>query len=135
MNKSFRDRLKEIDNPPFVKVPLREVIISEEDFLKKLKKGAYKHLFNGGEICTNVSIPKLITEKKSIVEIDFLKEKEMLIKSRPKKSALENGLDLLEVKEKIGHGGFLKWINECFPWSRETARRMMKLAEKHKKEI
>ena len=67
MTKSFRDRLKEIDNPPFVKVPLREVIISEEDFLKKLKKGAYKHLFNGGEIYTNGSFTKPITDILSFI--------------------------------------------------------------------
>lgn len=45
---------------------------------------------------------------------------------------IKNGRNLLEVKVRVGHGNFLKWLEGAFPWIRYTANRMMQVAESFK---
>lgn len=65
-------------------------------------------------------------------DTEFLKSKELSIKVRTSQTIFENGRDLLEAKEKVGHGNFLKWVEGCFPWSYRTAKRMMEVADNFK---
>ena len=62
----------------------------------------------------------------------FLKGKEEVIKSRTAQTVIENGRDLLEAKERVGHGNFLKWVEGVFPWSQQTAVKMMRVADEFK---
>lgn len=39
------------------------------------------------------------------------------------------GQKLIEVKTKLGHGNFLKWLEVEFQWSWDTAKRFMRVAE------
>jgi hypothetical protein len=59
MTQSFRDKLKERKNPVHVEVPLRKVIISDEDYLKKLINGDYAHLFPESNSCCEIVIKTL----------------------------------------------------------------------------
>ena len=43
--------------------------------------------------------------------------------------SIENGRDLLEVKERLEHGQFQKWVEGNFPWSYRTAVNMMNVAK------
>src|SRR4030043_525908 len=45
---------------------------------------------------------------------------------------IENGKDLIEAKEKVGHGNFQKWVDLCFDQGYRTAHRWMLVAEKFK---
>ncbi len=65
----------------------------------------------------------------NIQDVEFLKSKELSIKVRTSQTIFENGRDLLEAKEKVGHGNFLKWVEGCFPWSQDTANRYMNVAK------
>jgi hypothetical protein len=56
---------------------------------------------------------------------DFVLGKEQVIKNRTTMMVLENGRDLISVKERIGHGLFSKWVEHCFPWKIRTAEKMM----------
>lgn len=56
-------------------------------------------------------------------------QKETAIKARTAQTIIENGRDLMEVKERLEHGQFQKWIEANFPWSVKTARQMMKAAD------
>jgi hypothetical protein len=39
------------------------------------------------------------------------------------------GQKLIEIKEKLGHGSFLTWLEAEFTWTERTARRFMSVAE------
>ena len=63
----------------------------------------------------------------------FLAQKAGEVKSRMQRSALDVlaiGTALLEVKARIGHGSFLRWIESEFSMSDRTARRFMAVAER-----
>lgn len=61
---------------------------------------------------------------------EFVKAKELSIKARTSQTIWENGRDLLEVKERLEHGQFQKWVEGNFPWSLPTAERMIQVAER-----
>jgi hypothetical protein len=42
---------------------------------------------------------------------------------------IETGHDLLEMKELLGHGQFLKWLHAEFAWAERTARNYMSAAQ------
>jgi hypothetical protein len=46
--------------------------------------------------------------------------------------ARETGILLLSVKERIGHGGFLKWQSENLRFSHDKASQLMTLARSHR---
>ena len=68
----------------------------------------------------------------SIETREFVKGKELSIKARTSQTIWENGRDLLEVKERLEHGQFQKWVEGNFPWSYATATRFMNVAETFK---
>lgn len=43
------------------------------------------------------------------------------------------GQKLIEVKEKLGHGRFVMWLNTEFNWSKSTAQRFMQVARQFKR--
>ncbi len=43
------------------------------------------------------------------------------------------GQKLIEVKEKLGHGRFVTWLNTEFNWSKSTAQRFMQVARQFKR--
>jgi hypothetical protein len=43
---------------------------------------------------------------------------------------IEIGQRLIEVKEKLGHGNFIPWLESEFDWGRSTAHKFMSVAEK-----
>ena len=43
------------------------------------------------------------------------------------------GQKLIEVKEKLGHGRFLIWLNTEFNWSKSAAQRFMQVARQFKR--
>jgi hypothetical protein len=63
---------------------------------------------------------------------DFVLGKEQVIKNRTTMMILENGRDLISVKERIGHGLFSKWVEHCFPWTLRTAEKMMNVVLRFK---
>ena len=48
---------------------------------------------------------------------------------RTAQGIVEIGQKLIEVKEKLGHGRFLGWLQAEFAWTDETARRFMNVAQ------
>ena len=50
--------------------------------------------------------------------------------SRMVRDIIETGQDLIEVKKRIGHGKFLKWMDAEFKMTERTAQRFMAVAEK-----
>lgn len=46
------------------------------------------------------------------------------------KLLLDTGRDLLEIKERLGHGHFGKWLKAEFDWTERTAERYMQAAER-----
>lgn len=60
---------------------------------------------------------------------EFVKNKELSIKARTSQTIWENGRDLLEVKERLEHGQFQKWVEANFPWSIDTAERFIQVAQ------
>lgn len=44
---------------------------------------------------------------------------------------IEIGKNLIEVKQAIGHGNWLPWLDSEFGWSRNTASRFIKIAESY----
>lgn len=48
---------------------------------------------------------------------------------RTAQGIVEVGQKLIEVKEKLGHGRFLDWLEAEFEWTHETARRFMTVAQ------
>jgi predicted nucleic acid-binding Zn-ribbon protein len=56
---------------------------------------------------------------------DFLRGKEQAIKGRTAQTIIENGHDLQDAQDRVGHGQFTIWIEGCFPWSRSAAYKMM----------
>ena len=56
---------------------------------------------------------------------------EIRIKARTGMTVVENGRDLLAVKESIGHGKFTEWLGSWFPSGETTARKWMRIAEKY----
>jgi len=68
----------------------------------------------------------------SVETQEFIKAKELAIKARTSQTIWENGRDLLEVKERLEHGQFQKWIEANFPWSYRTVKRFMEVAETFK---
>jgi hypothetical protein len=55
--------------------------------------------------------------------------------SRTGKDIVEIGRELIEVKERIGHGKFLPWIDREFGMSEWTARNFMRVADRFKSGI
>ncbi|NCC25915.1 MAG: DUF3102 domain-containing protein [Deltaproteobacteria bacterium] len=66
----------------------------------------------------------------SLPDQDFLTETAERIKSRSAKTIVENGLDLLQAKDRVGHGHFTAWVETELPWSMRTAQRMMQAAKR-----
>jgi Protein of unknown function (DUF3102) len=50
------------------------------------------------------------------------------VRERHRASIVETGRDLIAVKERLGHGHFIDWIEAEFGWSRFTADRFMNVA-------
>ena len=48
---------------------------------------------------------------------------------RTAQGIVEVGQKLVEVKQKLGHGRFLDWLEAEFEWTHETARRFMTVAQ------
>src|SRR3954468_8151062 len=42
---------------------------------------------------------------------------------------IETGRDLLAIKERLGHGWFLAWLQAEFAWTDRTARNYMQVVE------
>ncbi|MFZ1414937.1 MAG: DUF3102 domain-containing protein, partial [Defluviicoccus sp.] len=53
------------------------------------------------------------------------------IKARTVVTVIENGRDLLEVKNALGHGLFTQWLAQTFPFTARTAQRWMTAAEQY----
>jgi hypothetical protein len=53
------------------------------------------------------------------------------IKARTVVTVIENGRDLLEVKNALGHGLFAQWLAQTFPFTERTAQRWMNAAEQY----
>ncbi|MFZ1415614.1 MAG: DUF3102 domain-containing protein, partial [Defluviicoccus sp.] len=53
------------------------------------------------------------------------------IKARTVVTVIENGRDLLEVKNALGHGLFTQWLALTFPFTERTAQRWMNAAERY----
>ena len=53
------------------------------------------------------------------------------IKARTVVTVIENGRDLLEVKNALGHGLFTQWLAQTFPFTERTAQRWMNAAEQY----
>ena len=53
------------------------------------------------------------------------------IKARTVVTVIENGRDLLEVKNALGHGLFTQWLAQTFPFTERTAQRWMSAAERY----
>ena len=51
------------------------------------------------------------------------------IKARTVVTVIENGRDLIEVKNTLGHGLFTQWLAQTFPFNVRTAQRWMNAAE------
>lgn len=49
---------------------------------------------------------------------------------RAAQDIVDIGLKLIEVKERLGHGGFEAWLGAEFGWSDQTARRFMHVAKR-----
>ncbi|SLM31132.1 hypothetical protein MTBBW1_2730002 [Desulfamplus magnetovallimortis] len=47
------------------------------------------------------------------------------------KSIVAIGNELIQIKEKLGHGNWLPWIEKCFEGSERTAQSFMQAAKKH----
>lgn len=54
---------------------------------------------------------------------------------RTTQDIIEVGQRLLEVKERLGHGQFLAWLEAEFDWTDRTARQFMSVARSFKSEI
>lgn len=64
---------------------------------------------------------------------DFIRDRTIEIKALVKRSAqdiIEIGLKLIEVKDRLPHGMWGKWLDVEFGWTNETARRFMNVASK-----
>jgi hypothetical protein len=62
----------------------------------------------------------------------FVKERALLIHDAAKKTAqgiILIGQWLSEVKERLGHGGWMRWLNAEFGWSWDTADRFIRVYE------
>ena len=57
---------------------------------------------------------------------------EIRIKTRTGMTIVENGQDLIKVKEALGHGEFGKWLASWFPMSESTAQKWMNVAREYK---
>src|SRR6478672_434811 len=60
-----------------------------------------------------------------------IQQKTGQIKKRLKRTAqdiIETGQDLLDIKERLGHGSFGKWLEAEFGWSHQTANNLMNVA-------
>jgi hypothetical protein len=58
----------------------------------------------------------------------FLKEKSAAIRALARNvlsDVLEIGRHLVEAKERVGHGSWLRWLKKEFAWSEQTARNFM----------
>ena len=53
------------------------------------------------------------------------------IKARTVVTVIENGRDLLEVKNALAHGLFTQWLAQTFPFTARTAQRWMTAAEQY----
>ncbi len=53
------------------------------------------------------------------------------IKARTVVTVIENGRDLLEVRNALGHGHFTQWLEQTFPFTDRTAQRWMNAAERY----
>lgn len=60
---------------------------------------------------------------------EFLFDKEKTIKYRMANSIIDTGRDLMEAKEKCGHGTFIPWVNHAFGMSKERAAEYMRVAK------
>jgi len=56
------------------------------------------------------------------------------LESRTSESIIEMGNQLITVKEKLGHGEFLVWLDLEFGWSDRIARHLMTVADRFKLE-
>ena len=65
-------------------------------------------------------------------DVEYCRQVELRIKTRTGMTILENGLDLIAMKTRIGHGQFREWLASWFPKSEETARKWMLIAERYK---
>ena len=63
-------------------------------------------------------------------EIDELRGKTAEAALRTIQRVVEQGKDLLQAKERMGHGALLDWLNKFFPKSIRTAQRYMAVAIK-----
>lgn len=52
-----------------------------------------------------------------------------VLMKRTAQGIVEIGQKLIEVKERLGHGSFLDWLEAEFGWNRRTAHRFMSVAE------
>ena len=64
--------------------------------------------------------------------VEFLKTKETANKARTSQTIIDNGRDLMEVKERLEHGQFESWVEDRFEMSPRRAREYMQVAENFK---
>ena len=60
---------------------------------------------------------------------DFARQAVGRIKGHERAAAVDIGRELIAVKDRLGHGHFLAWIEAEFGWSRRTATNMMQVAQ------
>jgi phage N-6-adenine-methyltransferase len=53
---------------------------------------------------------------------------------RTAQEVVEIGIKLIEIKERLGHGHFLKWLEAEFQWTDRTAQNFMNVARRFKSE-
>ena len=68
----------------------------------------------------------------SIPDTEFLKSKEVSMKARTHQVMIDNGRDLIEAKERVGHGKFNKWTEECLGINKFRAAEIMRITENFK---
>ncbi len=77
------------------------------------------------------NLPTLYTEIDPETRV-FLQGKEQIIKSLVANTIIEIGAQLREAKERVGHGNFQRWIQECFGMSKVRAWEYMKIEQAFK---
>lgn len=64
-------------------------------------------------------------------QAELAQQVEVRIKARTAHCIVENGLDLITVKQALGHGQFETWLESWFPFAPRTAREWMSAAREY----
>lgn len=99
---------------------------------KPKKTLAINHKRNAKSAIISHSAPLAYADISATVkqEVEEVAER---IRSRLKGSIIDTGVDLIEVKDKLRHGGFGEWLEIHFGWSPRTAENYMSAARAFQK--